>query len=107
IAMELVRGRTLREAIGDATVGVRERLRWLGDVARALGAAHRAGLVHRDVKPDNVTVRDDGVVKILDFGIARGASAPVDPTAPATPGRLETLTKTGATLGTPAYMAPE
>jgi len=105
IAMELVRGRSLREAIGDATVGVRERLRWLGDVARALGAAHRAGLVHRDVKPDNVIVGDDGVVKLLDFGIARRLPGPIDPSAATA--RDGTITVEGTLVGTPAYMAPE
>src|SRR3954464_7281608 len=63
IVMELVAGRTLREAVGDASVPVATRAGWLGDVARALAAAHRRGLVHRDIKPENVMVRDDGVVK--------------------------------------------
>jgi eukaryotic-like serine/threonine-protein kinase len=107
IVMELVPGRSLRSYLGDASVPLAEQLRWLTDVARALGAAHRAGLVHRDVKPDNVMVRDDGVVKILDFGIARQMSRAADPTAPTAAGGLETLTKTGATVGTPVYMAPE
>ena len=105
IAMELVRGRTLRETIGDTTVGVRERLRWLGDVARALAAAHRAGLVHRDVKPDNVIVGDDGVVKLLDFGIARRLPGPINPAAATE--RDGTITVEGTLVGTPAYMAPE
>src|SRR5262249_30863561 len=82
IVMELVQRTTLRSHVGDASVPLSKRLSWLVDTARALGAAHRAGLVHRDVKPDNVMVRDDGVVKILDFGIARHASKPVDPTQP-------------------------
>ena len=71
IAMELVSGRPLREWIGDASVPLATRLRWVFDVARVLAAAHKAGLVHRDVKPENVMIRDDGDVKVLDFGIAR------------------------------------
>jgi hypothetical protein len=108
IAMELVRGRPLRAYVRDATVPIARKLRWLVDVARALGAAHRSGLVHRDVKPDNVMVREDGVVKVLDFGIARRAQK-VDPSAPtevSTP-ELATLTAAGVVVGTPLYAAPE
>jgi hypothetical protein len=110
LAMELVRGRGLREYIGDPSVGLGQRLRWLVDVARALDAAHRAGLVHRDIKPENLMVRADGTVKVLDFGIARAHSARIDPTArtqlPLVEG-VGTLTATGAFVGTAAYAAPE
>src|SRR5580704_13204773 len=72
IAMELVVGRSLRTYIGDRSVPFDRRVGWLRDVAAALGAAHRAGVVHRDVKPENVMIRaEDGAVKVLDFGIAR------------------------------------
>ncbi len=63
IAMELIKGRSLRAFVGVPAVPMGERIRWLVDVASALGAAHKAGLVHRDVKPENVMIRDDGVVK--------------------------------------------
>jgi eukaryotic-like serine/threonine-protein kinase len=109
IVMELVAGRTLREAVGAGSVPTSTRVTWLKDVARALGAAHKRGLVHRDVKPENVMVRDDGVVKVLDFGIARRSHADVDPSGPtatAAPA-LPTLTRDGVNLGTPLYMAPE
>ncbi len=106
IVMELVDGQTLRGAVGQATVAQELKLGWLIDVARALAAAHRKGLVHRDVKPENVMVRSDGVVKVLDFGIARRAAGDVDPTA-ATSQALPTLTAEGSRLGTPLYMAPE
>jgi serine/threonine-protein kinase len=110
IVMELVSGRTLREAVGESSVPVATRVGWLADVARALGTAHKRGLVHRDVKPENVMVRDDGVVKVLDFGIARRAVAaadPVDARAPTQSPSLPTLTKEGVKVGTPVYMAPE
>jgi serine/threonine-protein kinase len=106
IVMELVDGHTLRGAVGQATITPEIKLGWLIDVARALAAAHRKNLVHRDVKPENVMVRGDGVVKVLDFGIARRTAGEVDPTA-ATSQALPTLTAEGARLGTPLYMAPE
>ncbi len=106
IVMELVDGQTLRGAVGQSTVAQELKLAWLVDVARALAAAHRKGLVHRDVKPENVMVRSDGVVKVLDFGIARRTAGDVDPTA-ATSQALPTLTAEGSRLGTPLYMAPE
>ena len=68
LAMELVTGTTLRERVG---ASLKQKLSWLRDVARGLAAAHRAELVHRDIKPDNVMVRDDGRAVVLDFGIAR------------------------------------
>jgi len=107
IVMELVDGRTLREAMGDASAPLATRIEWLADAGRALGAAHRKGLVHRDVKPENVMIRSDGVLKVLDFGIARRDSVAVDPAAPAQTSALPTLTLEGVKLGTPLYMAPE
>jgi serine/threonine-protein kinase len=116
IAMELVVGRSLRAYVGDATVPIATRVRWLTDVARALDAAHARGLVHRDVKPENVMVRDDGAVKVLDFGIAgmlgeaAGAREARTPAANAESWRMSftfTFTRDGALVGTPRYMAPE
>ncbi len=102
IAMELVAGRPLRDLVGAPDIPVERRLRWLADVARALAAAHRVGVVHLDVKPENVMVGDDDRVKVLDFGIARQVLFDDDPGAP-----TATLTGTGNVAGTPAYMAPE
>ncbi|MGD0523556.1 MAG: protein kinase [Polyangiaceae bacterium] len=119
IAMELVDGRSLRACVGDVTLAMAERVRMLGDVARALGAAHERGLIHRDIKPENVMVRRDGAVKVLDFGIARGLDASPStarPFALAGAGQassdtvsspLEALTRDSFLLGTPRYMAPE
>jgi serine/threonine protein kinase len=108
IAMELVKGRSLRAFVGDPSVAIGTRVRWLTDVARALSAAHAAGLVHRDIKPENVMVREDGVVKVLDFGIARRAPAPsVSSTSSTEAQMLPSLTAKGVAIGTPYYMAPE
>jgi serine/threonine protein kinase len=95
LVMELISGAPLRAYIGDASVPVTKKLRWLVDIARGLGAAHKAGLVHRDVKPANVMVSDDGVVKVLDFGLAKTVEA------------ASLNTDVGLVVGTPRYMAPE
>jgi TolB-like protein/tetratricopeptide (TPR) repeat protein len=100
IAMELAPGKTLHHFVGDPSVSIEQRAHWLAAIARALGAAHRIGIVHRDVKPDNVMVTPEGGIKILDFGIAKWASEK-------TAAPLPTLTGAGMILGTPQYMAPE
>jgi hypothetical protein len=106
IVMELVVGRTLRAVIEDASVAQSVRIAHLADAGRALAAAHKRGLVHRDVKPENVMIRDDGTLKVLDFGIAR-RTAGDDPALPTRTTALPTLTIEGVKLGTPVYMAPE
>jgi hypothetical protein len=108
LAMELVRGRPLSAFVGDAETTIGTKLRWLCDAARALGAAHRAGLVHRDVKPDNLMVKNDGRIKVLDFGIAKQQAAPVDASAPTeAPVTKGPITEKGSFIGTPRYAAPE
>jgi len=107
IAMEFVAGATLRQCLTDKHVTEEQRLAWLLEVARGLAAAHRVGLVHRDVKPENVIISDGGGVKILDFGIAKATGVEsVDPTAP-TFATAATFTARGLTVGTPQYMSPE
>ncbi|HVJ93698.1 MAG TPA: protein kinase [Labilithrix sp.] len=103
LAMEYVVGSSLRNLVGNAELPLARRVRWLVDVARALDAAHKAGIVHRDVKPENVMIREDGVVKVLDFGIARRT---VGQTAD-DQHSIDTVTGGGAIAGTPVYMAPE
>ena len=95
IVTEFIDGQTLRQRITDRAIGYPE----IGamvvlQVCRALAHAHAHGILHRDVKPENIMIRTDGVVKLMDFGI----SHMVD---------LERLTVTGQLLGSPAYMAPE
>ena len=107
IVMELVDGRTLRACIEGPPTPLLARLGWLLDTARALAAAHKAGIVHRDVKPENVMVRADGRVKVLDFGIARRSASSVDATGPTQSSSISTLTAKGIQVGTPMYMAPE
>jgi serine/threonine protein kinase len=109
LAMELVNGRSLREYLVDWPVPIAERVRWLSDIARALGAAHARGLVHRDVKPENVMVRRDGVVKVLDFGIAKRGPSPGARarTRSGVTHHPSTITSNGFIVGTPQYMAPE
>lgn len=95
IVMEFVHGRTLREIIDARTFRVPEIGAMIAhQVARALCHAHEAGIVHRDVKPENILVRNDGAVKLTDFGIARVAHA-------------QQMTTTGAMIGSPAHMSPE
>lgn len=97
LVMELVDGETVRRKIGEAWTAP-ERMSALVDVARALGAVHRAGLVHRDVKPENLMVRNDGRVVLLDFGIVRVTDNGSSSVA---------LTGEGTAIGTLAYMSPE
>jgi tetratricopeptide (TPR) repeat protein len=110
ISMELVEGRSLRAFVGDAGIPMPSRMAILVDVARALAAAHVRGLIHRDVKPENVMIRADGAVKVLDFGLAR---ALVDEGRPPAAGSESTARRSplaatdSAMAGTPRYMAPE
>src|SRR5215216_5242003 len=98
IAMELVEGKTL-SSLRDK-LSLKELLSIVAQVAEALGAAHHSGIIHRDVKPDNVMVRPDGYAKVLDFGLVKLAE--VEPT----PGTAA-QTKLGTAMGTLAYMSPE
>src|SRR5262249_52721061 len=110
LAMELVEGGTLAGWLRDGERSRREVLDVLCQAGEGLSAAHAAGIVHRDFKPENVLLGADGRVKVTDFGLARGSGEPEVEAAgaPEPPASLSvTLTHTGAVVGTPAYMAPE
>ena len=97
LAMELVRGRTLRDLIrAEGHLSPRQALEVLEPVLAALGAAHQAGLMHRDVKPENVLLSDDDRVKVADFGLARAVT-----------GANSHTTTSGVLMGTVAYLSPE
>ena len=96
LVTEYVPGQTLRARIEQGALPALEAAAIAGDIARALAAAHEAGVIHRDLKPDNVIITASGAVKVVDFGIAYMER----------PDAAQ-LTAAGATPGTPAYMAPE
>ena len=106
IAMEYVAGRTLDQLIGRKGLKVAEVLKYGSQIADALTAAHAAGIVHRDLKPANIMVTDHGLVKLLDFGLAKLTEpSEADVFAPTESVKLET--EHGTILGTVAYMSPE
>ena len=98
--MPFVTGESLRARLGRGPLAINEVVNVLRDVARALAFAHRQGVVHRDIKPDNVLL-SEGAAVVTDFGIAKAISAA------RTSGAGATLTQVGTSIGTPAYMAPE
>jgi Tol biopolymer transport system component len=107
LAMELIEGTTLDERISQGRIPVEEARRIGTQIADALEAAHERGIVHRDLKPSNIKLRPDGIVKVLDFGIAKA----LDPRATTGPGpaalTTPAMTEAGFVLGTAAYMSPE
>jgi predicted Ser/Thr protein kinase len=95
IAMELLEGRDLTQLMSDPKgLSLERKLEIMTDVCRGLDFAHKRGVVHRDVKPANIRILNDGTVKLVDFGIARMVDT-------------SNMTQTGIVLGTPSYIAPE
>jgi Tfp pilus assembly protein PilF/predicted Ser/Thr protein kinase len=106
IAMEYVEGRTLGGLLQHGPMAIDLVLRYATQIAEALGRAHRAGIVHRDLKPGNIMVSNDGLVKVLDFGLAK-VSQPSDASAATNMATQVALTRAGTTVGTLGYMSPE
>ena len=109
LVLELVEGPTLADRIADGAIPIGEALSITQQIAGALEAAHERGIIHRDLKPANIKVRLDGMVKVLDFGLAK-AMEPSDAVSPSTESPTVTspmLTGAGTVLGTAAYMSPE
>lgn len=95
VAMEFLSGRNLSEMLRQQRVDRNRAVRIFSQIASALDYSHQKGIVHRDVKPDNIMFRDDGAAVLTDFGIAKDTDASME------------LTQTGTIMGTPKYMSPE
>ena len=107
LVMELIEGPTLAERIAQGPIPLREALAIARQVATALEAAHEKGIVHRDLKPGNIKIKPDGVVKVLDFGLAKMPEASGSGSSEASPTITMRATQAGIILGTAAYMSPE
>ena len=111
LVLELIEGPTLADRIAQGPIRVVEALPIAKQIAEALEAAHEQGVIHRDLKPANIKVKDDGTVKVLDFGLAKAfqPDATVDPNMSMSPTLSLTVaaTQMGMVIGTAAYMSPE
>jgi len=105
IVMELIAGRSLHDRLDGGRVKAREAAEIAAQVAEGLAAAHEAGVVHRDLKPRNIMLTEDGRAKIVDFGLGKGALPTAGTNDTTTDGQV--LTATHAIVGTAGYMAPE
>src|SRR5262245_14954264 len=114
LVMELVEGPTLADRIAQGPIPVDDALPIAKQIAEALEAAHERGIIHRDLKPANIKIKDDGSVKVLDFGLAKFAESSTDslsnPSAVSLSPTITSpalMTSVGMLLGTAAYMSPE
>ena len=115
LVMELVEGQDLAESIARGAISIDDALSIAKQIADALEAAHAQGIIHRDLKPANIKVRPDGMVKVLDFGLAKALDetgglrdrSPVGQTAHPPTITTPAMTQAGMILGTAAYMSPE
>ena len=107
LVLELVEGPTLADRIKQGPIPVDEALPIAKQIAEALEAAHEAGVIHRDLKPANIKVREDGTVKVLDFGLAKAMEGAPEGDPDLSPTLTAAATQLGVILGTAAYMSPE
>ena len=108
LVLELVEGPTLADRIAKGPIPLDEALPIAKQIAEALEAAHEAGVIHRDLKPANIKVREDGTVKVLDFGSGESARSDTPATDPSqSPTLTAAATQMGVIMGTAAYMSPE
>ena len=107
----MVEGEDLSERLKRGPLPVEEALEICKQIAEALEAAHEKGIIHRDLKPGNIKIKEDGQVKVLDFGLAKGlsneADLPTTTNAEDSPTITDAFTQPGTILGTAAYMSPE
>jgi serine/threonine protein kinase len=108
LVMELIRGQSFRSALQSGSLSLSRRAEVIADAARALDFAHAAGIVHRDVKPDNLMIHEDGHVTVVDFGVAKPVATELLTNAETLAGVTgPSLTGADQLVGTPAYLAPE
>jgi serine/threonine protein kinase/Tol biopolymer transport system component len=115
LVLELVDGQTLADTLADVSrqrsqgpgLPIREALSIARQIAEALDIAHEKGIIHRDLKPANIKITPDGVVKVLDFGLAKAAGDGSMPDLTHSPTKTVNHTSDGAVMGTPGYMSPE
>ena len=115
LVLELVDGQTLADTLADVSrqrsqgpgLPIRDALSIARQIAEALDIAHEKGIIHRDLKPANITITPDGVVKVLDFGLAKAAGDDSTPDLTHSPTKTLNHTSDGAVMGTPGYMSPE
>ena len=106
LVLELVEGPTLADRIKQGPISIDEALPIAKQIAEALEAAHEAGVIHRDLKPANIKVREDGTVKVLDFGLAKALEGVPGSDPSQSPTLTAAATQMGVIMGTAAYMAP-
>src|SRR5688500_13024944 len=107
VVSELLEGETLRDRINEGPVPVRKAIDYAIQMARGLAAAHEKGIIHRDIKPDNVFLTNDDRIKILDFGLAKLVQPATDEVAQTDIATRKVHTNPGTVMGTAGYMSPE